>query len=320
MRELRLKTSLTLLLIVALTLTFMLVGGAILMYRLPRVEVEKRAELQARAESASRLLDYYTSGIDAQIKSMVRVVSRRSPAEQQVYLDALVGEGEEFDAAYIVSSSGEVQMIGLPAKSRHAAAELRGLDFSNSPLFRSIQAATESNSPIAGAWSDKYLSVLSGKHAIGVAWPMGDKVLICEASLERVLKLLKSIPIDKDSVVVTLDGRGQWLSSSLDRPQAPFFDYAGLPTFQAIVAGQALPAYEDFAGQRLLVGGTLSPQLGWAIAVATPAGMAISSYRMTVMLVFGGFFGALVLSGLLAPLWAWRISQSLNALADRAPA
>ena len=63
MRELRLRTSLILLLVTAVTLTFSLVGAIILAYRLPQIEARNRADLQERAENASRLLDHYTDGI-----------------------------------------------------------------------------------------------------------------------------------------------------------------------------------------------------------------------------------------------------------------
>ena len=51
MRELRLRTSLILLLVTASTLTFALVGSAILVFRLPQIEASIRADLQERAEN-----------------------------------------------------------------------------------------------------------------------------------------------------------------------------------------------------------------------------------------------------------------------------
>ena len=104
MRELRLRTSLILLLVTAVTLTFSLVGSAILLYRLPQIEANNRAGQQERAENASRLLDHYMAGIEAQIRTQARLVANRSPAELQAFLEAVVGEGETMQAAYVVAA------------------------------------------------------------------------------------------------------------------------------------------------------------------------------------------------------------------------
>ena len=141
MRELRLRTSLILLLVTAVTLTFALVGSMILAYRLPQIEANNRADLQERAVNASRLLDHYMAGIEAQIRTQARLVANRSPAELQAFLEAVVGDGETMQAAYVVAADGSVEALGLPGTRRQAEAELRGADFSNIPLFQSARAA-----------------------------------------------------------------------------------------------------------------------------------------------------------------------------------
>lgn len=317
MRELPLRTSLVLLLVTATTLTFALVGSAILVYRLPQIEANIRAGLQQRADSAARLLDHYTAGIEAQIRTQGRLVANRSPAELQAFLEAMVGDGETLQAAYVVDPQGSVEALGLPRASRHAAEELRGADFSNSPLFRAARAAAGKAGPAAAIWSDKFLSALSGKHAVGVALAAGDKVVIGEISLERVLALFSNLEAGSEGTVLVVDQQGQWLASSRPGSTARFSDFSAFPTFQAIIAGRPLPEYDVFAGQRVLVGGVVALNLRWVIAVTAPAGMAGSIYYTTIMLVAGGFAGALLLSMVLAPLWAARMVRPLNALIER---
>ena len=137
MRELRLRTSLVLLLLVAIMITFSLVGSAILLYRLPQIESRIRVELQERAESTSRLLDHHMNGIEAQIRTLARLVITRSDSELQPFLDAMVDEGQFIEAAFVLDAKGNVLTLGLPNKSRQAAAELRGADFSRNPIFQS---------------------------------------------------------------------------------------------------------------------------------------------------------------------------------------
>ena len=108
-------------------------------------------------------------------------------------------------AAYIVAADGSVEAIGLPGTRRQAAAELRGADFSNSPLLISALAPALEGNAAPALWSDKYLSAISGKHAVGVAVPAGDKVVIGEVALERVLSMFRNLEPGSDSTIVVID-------------------------------------------------------------------------------------------------------------------
>ena len=78
--------------------------------------------------------------------------------------------------------------------------------------------------------------------------PAGDKIVIGEVALERVLAMFSSLDPGSESFVVVTDRQGQWLAASRDNPTGRFINYAALPTFQAIVAGRPLPEYEVLDG------------------------------------------------------------------------
>jgi diguanylate cyclase (GGDEF)-like protein/PAS domain S-box-containing protein len=317
-RELRLRTSLVLLLILAISITFSLVGSAILLYRLPQLEARIQVELQERAESTSRLLDHHMDGIEAQMRTLARLVATRSDSDLQPFLDAMVDEGRFIEAAFVLDAKGNVLTLGLPDKSRQAAAELRGIDFSRNPIFQSARALSTSQTATKTVWSDKYLSALSGKHAVGVAMPVADKVVIIQASMERILLMLSNATGDASMEVNVIDSQGHWLASSRPDTSGSLNNYAMRPSFQAVLGGRPLPPYEEFQGKKLVVGGSLSQKLGWVIAAAAPAGLGNASYRVTVILVIGGFLGSVLLAMTLAPMWAGVLTRPVNALIDRA--
>ena len=317
MSELKLRSWLILLLVAAIMLTFSAVGSMILLYRLPQIEARNRAELQERAASASRLLDHYTAGIEEQIRTLARLAGSKPRAEMQAYLDAMVGDGATFAAAFLISADGSPVAVGLPGRRKLSATELLGADFSANPLFQAARASLQKGGPPAAIWSDKYLSELSGQHAVGIALTAADKVIIGEVSLERILNLLRNVAPNADSPVLVIDRQGQWLASSNDASTGRNYNSSALPAFQAVIAGRPLPEYETIQGQRLLFSAVLSKNLQWVIGAAAPAGMGGDSYFKTIMLVVGGFAGSLVMSMLLAPLWAARMSRPLNALIDR---
>ena len=302
MRSISLRTWIGLLLGSVVLLTFLIVGCVLLIYRLPQIEANLRSHMQIRAESVANLLDYYTAGIEAQLRPLAGFSREHPKNELHEYLEALVHNDGDFEAVFMITADGRVQGVGLPDKSRAAGRTLYGADFSQNPFFRELKDSAEGREgKVHALWSDRYLSILTGKHAVGVAMSTGGRIIIGELSLDRVLDMLSQSVDDSDSVISIIDRRGQWLSSSRHDAPGMYFNYAVLPSFLAIVSGKPLPQYEDFLGQRLLIGGVLSSRLNWVISSAAPAGWDIVEYRMTVGLVLAGFVGALLLSFALAP-------------------
>jgi diguanylate cyclase (GGDEF)-like protein/PAS domain S-box-containing protein len=245
----------------------------------------------------------------------MRLTDSRSRSLLQSNLDAIVGDGEVFEAAFMLAADGRVEALGLPQKHRQAATELRGADFSNNSLFKLAIAAKQTANSVPLIWSDKYLSALSGKHTVGIALSAGDRVLIGEASLDRILSLVGNI--GSNNIVFVIDKQGQLLASSRPDPDGRFENFATMPFFQAVISKRPLPLFENYHGQVFLVGGSLSSKLGWVIASVAPAGMRNASYRATVILVVAGLLAALLLSLTLGPLWASRMARPIKVLMAR---
>lgn len=318
MMQMRLRSSLTLLLVLTVSLIFSLVGGGILLLRLPQVEARTRATLQDRAEGASRLLDHFSRAVEAQLNSYCLAVES-DPAERLTALANHVAQGGElFEAIYVLSPSGRVQALGLPKRNGAAAAEMLGLDLSNNGLVGALRAqAAESTAPVL--WSDEYLSVLAGRNTVALGRRVGERIVIFEMSADRLLNMLKDSSADASYNIVVVDQRGRYLASSfLRNPDARFADYRQSPSFRAIMTGTPLPGSELAAdGRRMLVGGVRSDKLGWVIGAVSEGGLGEYSYRSTVLLVAGGFMVSLLFAALIAPLWAARLARPLNAVIAR---
>ncbi len=318
MRELRLRTSLMLLLVTAAMMTFTVIGSAILLFRLPQVETRALEQLKDRADETVRLLDRYTGGVEAQLMPVARLLRHHTAAGMRDHLEAVVGDGENFDAVFIVAADGSIDALSLPPKFRKVAAELAGADFSGNRLFQAARVLAASGAT-SQLWSDKYLSPLSGKQTVGIAIPVGERVIIGEASLEGILRMIKdAVRHDADWVVI-IDGHGQWLASSNPDPNPPgrHYDYSGMPEYQAALAGKSLSTSVSFMNKPLYASFALSPKLRWVIAATTPAGWGHYSYRITILMVIGAFFGALLISLALAPLWAARMARPLKRMIER---
>ena len=320
MRSISLRTSLVLLLAAATVLTFLVVGTSILLVRLPQVEQRSRTQAQLAAENVQRLLDRFMEGVEGQLQPLARLAGQGSAASLQAHLDALVAEGSVFDAVSLLDEEGKVLATGHDDSSdKRFMKNLEGMDFAGNSLFQALQAQRPASPQSRQTvWSDRYLSVLSGQINVGVALPAGRRTVVGEMPPERLLRLISGVQLSDEGAVVVIDRRGRGLATTQPIPQLPFHDYSDSSTFKAILQGGALPAYEDINGQRLLVGGTRTEKLGWVIAAGVPAGLSNYSYRVTLLLVLGGFAGAMLISLALAPLWAARMSQPFRLLAERA--
>ena len=320
MKPLSLRNSLISLLVIASMLTFAIVGGLILLLRLPQIETNSRMQLQERSEHASRLLGYFMSGVEAQLMPLLALAKendyQQHPESLQSYLDAMAGKGDVFDAVFVVSQRGDVLAVGKPLGSRAANRDLRGADFSGNRLFR--YAAQSNPAAWQPIWSDNYLSLLSGKNTVGVAYRVGRLIIIGEASIERVLGMLTQATRNTYSTITVIDNSGQWLASSQPDDPHQHHNFSGHTIFQAAQTAKTLPPYLELAGHRHLVGATRSEKLNWIILSTSPAGFDNIHYRTTVLLVGLGFLGSIIISLLLAPLWASRMARPLSALIDRA--
>ena len=319
-RTISLRTSLALLLASATLLSFTVVATLILLVRLPQVEQRAREQARVTAQETNRLLDRYVESVEHQIEPVLRAVQARRPAaELQFLLDAIVGDGATFDSLTLVGPDGRVEAYGLPSRrivTRGMA--LRGLDLSANRLYRAQRALQRPDEPAPPPlWSDTYLSVLSGQMSVGVAMVVGSRMVIGELSQDRLLTIMKAIGYTDEASVLVLDRRGKRLASSHPRP-LPVNDFGGYPAFQAIAQGKVPPPYVDVLGRRLLVGGEVSTKLGWVVVAALPSGMALYTYRLTVLLVIFGYGGSLIISLMLAPVWAARLSRPFRVLAHKA--
>ena len=318
MRELRLKTSLMLLMLLVVALTFSLVGGALLAFRLPQVEDRVRTQLLERARNSAQLLTHFMNAMEERITPLAKLAAGRSPAELQVYLDAIVGDGTSFESVFITDASGKVLAIGLPSRHRQAQVDLLGADLSQNLLFKTLRQVAARPNPSA-IWSDKYLSALAGKPTVGVALAAGRYTIIGEASMDRILTMLTDAARNEESVISIIDSKGQWLAST--NPLAPakvrFFDFGAVPAFQSALKGEPAPKYVEVLENKLLLGTVLSDKLGWVIAATAPSGLGNYNYRVTLLLVLGGFVGSLLISIMLVPLWAAGMVRPLQALIAR---
>ena len=316
-RLLSLRTWVALLLVTAVLLTLLGVSAILMLYRLPQIEAMQRAEVAQRAASVTGLLDHYSASLEAQLMALAAMPRQRDGREIEDYLEATVGDGRLFEVAFLIDHSGRVQGVGLPPSSRQAAPILRGVDFAFNPLFHEAFAAlNKAGGKTVAVWSDRYLSVLTGKNTVSLAVASGERIVVGEVALERLLELLSASSPGDDALVTIVDRRGQWLSSSNSQAPGRHLNYASLPVFPAILRGESPLGRVEFLGQSQILFGAVSERLRWVILAAKPAGLGDPRMRLAFEIVASALFVALLLSMALARLIAPLVVRGVQPLIE----
>ncbi len=316
MRELRLRHSLTLLLLLAVAFIFGVVGAVLLLYRLPQVEERTRAQLQERASSAERLLNQYSMAVEAQLKGMASATERLPQGQLQPLVQAFASGSDLLDGIYVLDASDRVQALGLHERvSNDANASPIGLDLSGNALVRRLRAQ-----PASGAlWSDEHRSVLGGRNTVALGLRAGTRLVIFELAPARLFDIITAAQPTSSFQLMVVDSGGRFLAASrLQQPASRLANYAASPAVQAALREQAPPrSHEQLDGQKVAVGAARSFKLGWVVLAFGPTGLGEYTYRTTVVLVGGGLIAVVLLALLMAPLWAARMARPLNAVVRR---
>ncbi|MEW6514900.1 MAG: PAS domain S-box protein [Pseudomonadota bacterium] len=319
MREFRLRTWLMLLMTTAIILTFSIVGAAILTYRLPQIEEQGRTQAHSSAKRMARLTEQFLGGVEEQLLPLTELLANRLPQDIQSYLNAIAGEGNIFDAISVIDIDGHVKAVGLPLGRRAAAGDLLNADLSANRLFISARnISSHAANSIGVVWSDKYLSPLAGEMTVGLALHAGRHTIIGELSRHRLLAMLQGFGREGNAHVTIVDNRGQWLASTNPEPVMAHHNFSNLASFQAIVAGSALPSYEILGGKKVLPGGAYSTKLGWVFGSAAPAGWDHPNYRVTILLVLLGLIASIAITMMLAPFWAMQMEKPIRQMIEYA--
>jgi signal transduction histidine kinase/CheY-like chemotaxis protein len=309
-REWRLQAYLGMLLAVTSTLTFLIVGSVFLLNRIPQMESEIRTSAEADARELAFRIELQMLAQQEQLALVATaLINNDSPSS---LISRVISGGNAFRALYLLSPEGEVITAGLPQDYRHLEREVLGSDLSATPLFREVK---QRSNP---AWSDKYLSALSGTITVGLAVPVSNsRVLLAEIPLSYLLKIIDLNPDGNQRAIWVIDQRGELLADTESTKRVGELNLYNSPILNAVLKGEALPKKYNFDGRNYYVGGSRSPALGWSFISRHPAGLDHPEIRMTVFIVVGGFFASLLIGSLLAIYSASRLLRPLSDIIQR---
>ncbi|RCW75474.1 ATP-binding protein [Pseudorhodoferax soli] len=313
LRVWRLRSHLSALLVVTMLLTFALVGGAILAWRIPKIEHANWLAAQHEVREMRARVELLLGARQTRLE-LLETVLDDAPADQaNRLLDSGVRDGDMLRVVYRVSSAGKIVAAGVPEALGAQRQDLLGSDLSANSLFRTVASGS------GVAWNGKYPSMVTGTATVGVAArDVHGDVLIAEFPLSALLTVVSVAAGGRATSTWVVDRGGEIVADTKQGQEAGKLNIRNWPLMQSVLQGRDSVETFHYRGSEFQAAVSHSPALGWYFVGQTPVGWANPGVRNLVIAVAGAVFCGLLIGLVIAPFWATRMARPLRQLIERA--
>lgn len=330
-RSWRLSLVLAALLFTSTTLTFLFVGAGVLLWRLPALDQEHRAQVAAQVRQFVRREELLLQSLERQLQLIASALHRLPATQVTELLDEAVGDGAALRALAVVGPDGRQLALGLPPAAQPRRRELLAIDVSTQRTF--LRAREHGRL----TWGATALSAITAEVTLGVAIPLsGDRLLLAEVPLSMLLTGAMALQAPREPTtgddastgdaapgsVATgywiVDGNGEVMADSDGNHAVRRLNLLGTPVMASRAPGLINGVDHAYAGTRFHMAAARSASLDWTFVARVPAGMDHPRVANTVAMVVGGFVSALLIGAALAPLVSRRLVAWLQSVQAQA--
>lgn len=306
-----LRSSLTLLLVLASAIAFLIAFALMLAYYQPRLANQMRHDLSAKSRDLAHRSETVLSILQGQLELVASGMAKGAYKDQQRQMEMLVQQGA-FSAVYRIAPSGRVEQAAIAESTRKQAGELIGNDLSNDRLRRLAMQRLQTT------WSDKYLSPVSQRLAVAVGVWTGQDVIIGVIPLSYILETVSETSNPSEWAIWVTDGFGDILADSERNERVGVVNLANLSLFIKAQRAQHVQDAVVFEDKPYEMAASRSELMNWYFIVRSPSGLNSPQLRTALNLGLSALLSLILLSLVFAPLWATLTSRPINAIADRA--
>ncbi len=309
----RLRSYLAALLVVTILVTFAIVGGSILLVRIPQIEQANKDTVVRDTDEIADRVEVLLGSLEGRMQLLSEAMEGMDLVQATALLERAAWDGKAIRAIYLAGNDGTVLAAGVQPALRLHRTDLLGSDLSASPLFRAVLESRQM------VWGDKFLSALSGAVTVGLAYPVGrDRVLLAEVPLSYLLDTFQLAAGQRTASVWLVDRSGEIVADTDGGRHVGAANVLNWPLMQAALNFQTLPELFSFDGRSFHPAVARSEALDWYFVGGMPAGLENQDIRGLVVGVVSGFAGALLVGLLMAPFWASWLTRPLRGIVARA--
>jgi PAS domain S-box-containing protein len=246
------------------------------------------------------------------VKGILRLDGAGGEERVEQILDSLVRHTELFESIYVLDASGRVVSVGLPEKTASHRRDYLGLDLSHKDFYR---AALQGGDP---AWSDTFLSLLSGKMAVAIGLSLDERVLVGNFNLDIFSRFTERLGVG-DRVTTTIVDRQGYIVVHPDKLiAARQVNIGSLPPVRSALRGGEGTHRYSFQGEELVGSAALISGPGWVALVSQRSADAYAPILHAGMFFALGVIAAVFLAVLTSMAMARRLSRPLSEFSSRA--
>jgi signal transduction histidine kinase len=187
--------------LVTALIPILLIGGVAALVIFPRLEEDLINHHQALALSVSDQVSSYLNGSKENLKLVALDIINNPNASLLSYrLDGFVQVSSTFETVYVTGTDGKIDHIGLPEDKVSTRRLFQDMDVSFSTLWE------ETFSSDFFAWSNIFVSPISGNQSVALQTKLGGSTLIAEVDILSMPALAGSLS-QGNLVVMILDER-----------------------------------------------------------------------------------------------------------------
>jgi len=311
--DLKLRTSVILLLAGTVLATLAVVGSTILAVAIDRINADNERHVRRSATELASRVESVLADIEARVFLTGSLYQRLPAAGLHNVLDQALQP--TLSAIYVIDADGTVAAVSIAGASIARTRELVGIDLSSYPLFRGIQ---DSRAPL---WTDKHISAVTGTVTLGLAAPIGGdgSVIVAELLQETLLGITQLSREDGHPDLWIIDRNGEVVTDT-DPGPSDRVNLNHLPIVAAGLDAGQQPDRMQYGDTDFHVSAAYSQKLGWLFVGRIPAGLENPRVQEIITIVALFFGGSVAVGLILAPVWAQGVVGPIRAVADRAKA
>jgi PAS domain S-box-containing protein len=246
------------------------------------------------------------------LREMLVVMREAPPSEVERHLDAGIRGSSVLESIYIVGADGRVKAVGVGPESSTFRQDYVGIDLSTQSFLRQALASGQP------AWSETFLSILSGRISLAICLPFGKDVLLGSFNLGSLQEYTQRLQQGGHVKISIVDRGGSVLVHPDPQIALHQVKVSHLEPVRRGFSGEEFTARFEFLGEDAITSVVRIPTTGWLVLVSQNAAAA---YHQVLMAGISLAAALLVASGfavLFALTQSRRISRPLTDLAAHA--
>lgn len=292
--------------------SLLIAGGLIYLFRHASITAETNLFAETKIEQLALATEERLNEVQDSLLILNRTVGVLELDVFANIMDETIRDHGLIRAIYVLDENGMTVAVGTHEPRSALHRDYLGIDFSNTPLFQSIQTSAEDI-----VWSDIFVSVLSGDTSVGAGLKLNKYTVIAELSLQSILQALTAINNDSGRFWV-IDGRGELIADTENTEEAGILNVRTVPFMQQAFKGNQLAQTVRFDNFSYHVAYAESEKLGWLFLWGTPSGLYNERIKNLVFYIFLIAVSFLAMALIISPFWIKRISTDVLNLRKQA--